>query len=74
MENKIDMESVRFSLENIVSTLQLGIEDMEQEHFDSKGCLEGNFYNRMDSVYLPVLNLVYCSAFNLLKEVKEATA
>ncbi len=73
MEKKIDMDSVKFSLDNIVSTLGLVMEDMEQEHFDSKDGLEGNFFNRMDAVYLPALNLIQNSAFDLLKEVKEAT-
>jgi len=49
------------------------MEDMEQEHLSSKGVLEGNFFNRMGSVYLPVLNLIQCSAFDLLREVEEAT-
>lgn len=73
MQNKIDMESASFSLDNIVSTLGLVMEDMEQEHLGSKGGLEGNFFNRMDSVYLPALNLILCSAFDLLKELKEAS-
>ena len=71
MQNKLDIDGVRFSLDNIVSTLQLVME--EQEHLSSKGVLEGNFFNRMGSVYLPVLNLIQCSAFDLLREVEEAT-
>ena len=47
MQNKLDIDGVRFSLDNIVSTLQLVMEDMEQEHLSSKGVLEGNFFNRM---------------------------
>ena len=70
MQNKLDIDGVRFSLDNIVSTLQLV---MEEEHLSSKGVLEGNFFNRMGSVYLPVLNLIQCSAFDLLREVEEAT-
>ena len=31
MQNKLDIDGVRFSLDNIVSTLQLVMEDMEQE-------------------------------------------
>lgn len=73
MQNKLDIDGVRFSLDNIVSTLQLVMEDMEQEHLSSKGVLEGNFFNRMGSVYLPVLNLIQCSAFDWLREVEEAT-
>ena len=73
MQNKLDIDGVRFSLDNIVSTLQLVMEDMEQEHLSSKVVLEGNFFNRMGSVYLPVLNLIQCSAFDLLREVEEAT-
>ena len=73
MQNKLDIDGVRFSLDNIVSTLQLVMEDMEQEHLSSKGVLEGNFFNLMGSVYLPVLNLIQCSAFDLLREVEEAT-
>ena len=68
MQNKLDIDGVRFSLDNIVSTLQLVM-----EHLSSKGVLEGNFFNRMGSVYLPVLNLIQCSAFDLLREVEEAT-
>ena len=74
MQNKIDFESVRFSLDNIVSTLGLVMEDIEQEHLDSKEGLEKNFFNRMDSVFIPDLNLIHNSAFDLLEEVKEATA
>lgn len=73
MQNKLDIDGVRFYIDNIVSTLQLVMEDMEQEHLSSKGVLEGNFFNRMGSVYLPVLNLIQCSAFDLLREVEEAT-
>ena len=73
MQYKLDLDGVRVSLDNIVSTLQLVMEDMEQEHLSSKGVLEGNFFNRMGSVYLPVLNLIQCSAFDLLREVEEAT-
>lgn len=43
MQNKIDFESVRFSLDNIVSTLGLVMEDIEQEHLDSKEGLEKTF-------------------------------
>ena len=73
MQKKLDIDGVRFSVDNIVSTLQLVMEDMEQEHLSSKGVLEVNFFNRMGSVYLPVLNLIQCSAFDLLREVEEAT-
>lgn len=73
MENKIDFENVRFSLDNIVSTLGLVMEDIEQEHLDSKDGLEGNFFKRMDSVFIPALNLIHNSAFDLLEEVKEVT-
>ena len=73
MQNKLDIDGVRFSLDNIVSTLQLVMEDMEQEHLSSKGVLEVNFFNRMGSVYLPVLNLIQCSAFDLLRGVEVAT-
>ena len=70
--NKIDLEDVKFSLDNIASTLGPVMEDMEQEHLHSKGLVQ-NFYARMESVYPPALNLIQCSAFDLLKEVKEAT-
>ena len=73
MDRKIDMEGVSFSLDNIVATFQLVMEDMEQEHLNSKGGLEGNFFARMESVYLPALNLIQCSTFDLQKEVKGAT-
>lgn len=44
MQNKIDFESVRFSLDNIVSTLGLVMEDIEQEHLDSKEGLEKKLF------------------------------
>ena len=74
MQNKIDFESVRFSLDNIVSTLGLVMEDIEQEHLDFKDGLEENFFKRMDSVFIPALNLIHSTAFDLLEDVKEATA
>ena len=72
MQNKIELDDAIFFLDNIVSTLELVMEDMEQEHLHSKDLVQ-NFYARMESVYPPALNLIQCSAFDLLKEVKEAT-
>ena len=48
--NKIDLEDVKFSLDNIASTLGPVMEDMEQEHLHSKDLVQ-NFYARMESVY-----------------------
>lgn len=74
MQNKIELVDAIVSLDNIVSTLELVMENMEQEYLDSKDGLEKHFFSRMDCVYLPALNLIQCSACNLLKEMRETTA
>ena len=68
----MDMENVKCTLNNIVTTLGLILEDMGEEHAASDGC-EKAFYTRVDDVYLPALDLVQESAVNLLKGM-EVTA
>lgn len=68
----MDMENVKCTLNNIVTTLGLILEDMGEEHVASDGCAEA-FYTRVDDVYLPALDLVQESAVNLLKGM-EVTA
>lgn len=68
----MDIENVKCTLHNIVTTLGLILEDMGEEHVASDGCAEA-FYTRVDDVYLPALDLVQESAVNLLKGM-EVTA
>lgn len=68
----MDIENVKCTLNNIVTTLGLILEDMGEEHVASDGCAEA-FYTRVDDVYLPALDLVQESAVNLLKGM-EVTA
>ena len=65
------MENVKCSLESILVTFGLILEDMGEEHIADSGCAEA-FYTRMDDVYLPALYLIYDSAHNLLKETEAA--
>lgn len=69
MENKIELESVKLSLKSIVTTLGLILEDMGEEHEQSKG-VEVAFYTRAEDVYLPALDLIQASACCLLKEME----
>lgn len=69
--SKIDMDGTRFSLKLIFATFGMILEDMEQEHNDSKG-YEASFYTRMEDVYTPALNLVLCSIQDLLEKVEAA--
>ena len=62
----MDMENVKFTLNSIVTTLGLILDDMGEEHVASDGCAEA-FYARVDEVYIPALDLIQTSAVNLLK-------
>ena len=66
---KTDMDGARFSLKEILAAFGLIMEDIEQEHQDTKG-YEACFYTRMDDVYMPALNLILCSIQNLLDSVE----
>ena len=66
---KIDMDGVRFSLKTIFAAFGLIMEDMEQEHQDTKG-YEVCFYARMDDAYMPALNCVLCSIQDLLEKME----
>ena len=68
----MDMENVKCTLNNIVTTLGLILDDMGEEHVASDGCAEA-FYTRVDDVYLPALDLIQESAFNLLREMGAGT-
>lgn len=68
----MDMENVKCTLNNIVTTLGLILEDMGEEHVASDGCAEA-FYTRVDNVYLPALDLIQESAFNLLRKMGAGT-
>ena len=65
----MDMENVKCTLNSIVTTLGLILEDMGEEHLASDG-YERSFYDRMDGVYIPALDLVQESAVNLLKRME----
>ncbi len=67
----IDMDGARFLLKLIFATFGMILEDMEQEHKNSKG-YEASFYTRMEDVYTPALNLVLCSIQDLLEKVEAA--
>lgn len=62
----MDMENVKFTLNSIVTTLGLILDDMGEEHVAYDGCAEA-FYARVDEVYIPALDLIQTSAVNLLK-------
>ena len=66
---KIDMDFARYTLKTIYANMGLIMENLEDEHLHSKGG-EGNFYDRMDSVYLPSLSLISCSIYDLLKDME----
>ena len=67
--NKIDLESAQFSLKGIVSALGLILEDLEEEHASSEG-IEKAFVARVESVYMPALDLIQYSAVDLLKQME----
>ena len=67
--NKIDLESAQFFLKGIVSTLGLILEDLEEEHASSEG-IEKAFVARVESVYMPALDLIQYSAVDLLKQME----
>lgn len=67
--NKIDLESAQFSLKGIVSALGLILEDLEEEHASSEG-IEKAFAARVESVYMPALDLIQYSAVDLLKQME----
>ena len=48
----MDIENVKCSLQNIVATFNLILEDMGEEHTAADGCADA-FYTRVDDVYLP---------------------
>lgn len=64
----MDMENVKVTLNRIVTTLGLILDDMGEEHVQSKG-VEKAFYARAEDVYLPALDLIQESAFCLLKDM-----
>lgn len=67
--NKIDLESAQLSLKGIVSALGLILEDLEEEHASSEG-IEKAFVARVESVYMPALDLIQYSAVDLLKQME----
>ena len=67
--NKIDLESAQFSLKGIVSALGLILEDLETEYASSEG-IEKAFAARVESVYMPALDLIQYSAVDLLKQME----
>lgn len=67
--NKIDLEGAHLSLKGIVSTLGLILEDLETEYASSEG-IEKAFAARVESVYMPALDLIQYSAVDLLKQME----
>ena len=67
--NIIDLESAQFSLKGIVSALGLILEDLETEYASSEG-IEKAFAARVESVYMPALDLIQYSAVDLLKQME----
>ncbi len=70
-ERTIDTEGTRYSLKLIFATFGMIMEDLEQEHEQTKG-YEASFHARMDDVYIPALNLMLCSIQGLLDEMEAA--
>lgn len=65
MDNKLDMENAKVSLESIRSTLSLVMEDLEDQHNKTKGH-EALFYSRSGTLYIPILDLILCSVNDLI--------
>ena len=68
-ENKINLEGAKCFLSSIVITLGLILEDMERDCFRSEG-IEKAFTVRVDEVYMPALNLIQSSAYDLLQRME----
>lgn len=76
-DNKMDLGEISFKLKNIVSTLGLILEGVEEEHHYANEISEHEvgrlaFVNRMGGSFIPALDLVYCSAYELLEQVEAA--
>lgn len=76
-DNKMDLGEISFKLKNIVSTLGLILEKVEKEqHYAEENSehevLRLAFVNRMGGSFIPALDLVYCSAYELLEQVEAA--
>ena len=65
----MDMENVKCSLESILATFGLVLEDMEEEHTASNGVAEA-FYTRVEDMYLPALDLLYGATVDLFRQVE----
>ena len=70
-KSDFDADNARFSLRTIEATLNLIIEGMEQEHYNSKE-YKTHFYECMEGAYMPALILVLCSIQDLLKKTEAA--
>lgn len=64
MDNKLDMENAKVSLEGICATLSLVLEDMDDQNTKCKGHASV-LVNRLDALYLPALEMILCSASDL---------
>ena len=68
---KIDMNDVRFSLEQINAIFGLVMDDIEQENKGTEEYAE-LFRNRAENVYIPALDLIHVAICELWKRVEES--
>ena len=70
-EIKIDMDGVRFSLEQINAVFGLVMDDIEQENQSTEEYAE-IFRNRAENVYIPALDMIQGAIYDLWKRVEES--
>lgn len=70
-EIKIDMDGVRFSLEQINAVFGLVMDDIEQENQSTEEYAE-IFRNRAEDVYIPALDMIQGAIYDLWKRVEES--
>ena len=68
---KIDMDGVRFSLEQINAVFSLVMDDIEQENQGTEEYAE-IFRNRAEDVYIPALDMIQGAICELWKRVEES--
>ena len=68
---KIDMNDVRFSLEQINAIFGLVMDDIEQENQGTEEYAE-LFRNRAENVYIPALDMIQGAICELGKRVEES--
>ena len=68
---KIDMDGVRFSLEQINAVFGLVMDDIEQENQGTEEYAE-IFRNRAEDVYIPTLDMIQGAICELWKRVEES--